>query len=356
MRNGWAIAVFLVGCGRLGFDGQPEPGANMILGVDINSPLAPAQCESANGLATTTSTAIDLAVATTPTGASVFWAPTAGGTLRGIDVGLDRQASAVTMVIAGTYSETTAAYLDGRLVVGGLSGSRLVANDVPQPIAVGTELGNFGGDHVAKTAVVHVGTDRVMATSCTDMRFNSFDPTTWSGTEGTYTYNTPQTSHVAISTVGSRALSIIATASECRYFVGTNRSTSTTRTSPVLCPEGRLASDDLDQIAMVFEGGGSVQLVIDGIDTVTAANAMPIAMGSAPRVMRFDNRYWVTYLDDTNHIVIGFIDDQGMLLTRTLADVTTAKGYELTMFDGAPWVFAVDANTSTVVGHGLCAQ
>jgi len=356
MRISSTLLLLVAGCGRLGFDGI-EPGDNMMNGVDPMSALAPAQCEATGSLGTPSSPDVDLAVATTPTGASLFWVAIAGGSLRGVDLGTDRIATPITTIVTGSFTESSAAYLDGHLLATGLTGSRSLVQDVPQPIAAGVEIGNFGGDHVAKSNLVHAGPDRVLATSCSDVQYHSFDAS-WAGMESTYSYSSPQTDHVDITQVGARALTVISTGTQCDYFVATNRSTSTTRSSQISCEGARMASDGVDQIAMLVEtSGGDVALVIDATDTVSAANALPIAVGSAPRVLRFDNRYWVTYVDPTGHIVIGFLDDTGMLLTRTLTDATTTpRGYELAMFDGSPWVFAVDPGTSALYGRRLCAQ
>lgn len=330
----------------------------MMNGVDTTSPLAPAQCEATGPLATAAAANVDLAVATTPTGASLFWVPLASGNLQGIDVASDRTASAVTTIATGTFTESSAAYLDGRLLATGLTSSRSLVHDVPQPIAVGTQIGNFAGDHVAKRSLVHVGPDRVVATSCSDVQYHTFDAT-WTGIEGTYNHASPQTDHVDITDVGARALTVVSTGTNtmCEYYVGTDKATNASRTSSTPCEAARLASDGADQIAMVIQDSGYVLLVIDATDTVNAQNAMTVASGSAPRVLRFDNRFWVTYLDPAGHIVIGFLDDTNTLLTRTLDDTTaTAKGYELAMFDGSPWVFAVDAGTADIYGRRLCAQ
>lgn len=353
MRHGWVL-LLVAGCGRLGFD--DEPGDNMMNGVDPMSALAPAQCEAAGPFATVPSANIDLAVATTPTGASLFWVPLGGGNLSGIDLAVDRTAGPITTIATGTFTESSAAYLDGHLLATGLSSSRSLVHDVPQPLAAGTQIGNFGGDHVAKRSLVHVGPDRVVATSCTDMQYHAFDAS-WTGQQGTYNYNSPQTDHVDITDVGARALTVVSTGTQCEYFVGTNKSTNTTRTSTTPCEAARLASDGADQIAMLVADTGYINMVIDATDTVNAQNAMTIGAGSGPRVLRYDNRFWISYVDTSGHIVIGFLDDTNTLVTRTLTDTaTTAKGYELAMFDGSPWVFAVDSGTSNVTGRRLCAQ
>ena len=322
MRHGWVL-LLVAGCGRLGFEGVP--GDNMMNGVNPTSPLAPAQCEAIGPLTTAASANVDLAFATTPTGGSLFWAPLAGRHLSAVAVSFDRTTGPITTIATGSFTESSAAYLDGHLLATGLSSSRSLVHDVPQPLAAGTEIGNFAGDHVAKRSLVHVGPDRVVATSCTDMQYHAFDAT-WTGQAGTYNFSSPQTDHVDITDVGTRALTVVSTGTTCEYFVGTNKSTNTQRTSPVPCEAARLASDGADQIAMVVADTGYINLVIDATDTVNAQNAMTIGAGSGPRVIRYDNRYWVTYVDTTGHIVIGFVDDTNTLLTRTLDATTTAKG------------------------------
>jgi hypothetical protein len=358
MRRSSSVLILVlplaVGCGRLGF-GELEPGTNETGGVDENSPLAPSQCEAVDAFATLASGDMNVAAAATPTGASLFFVPSAGGDLSGIDVALDRQAGPVTLVRAGSFTESAAAYLDGRLVATARTGSRSLVHDVPMPIGAGTEIGNFGGDHMTKNALVHAGPDRVLATSCSAISLHAFDAG-WSGTESTYYRDANPSDHLDIVQLGARAFTAMSTQAGCQYETATDRATSTARISSVNCLEARMATDDVDQVAMAFSNTGDIELVIDRSDTVSAANALPIGVGSAPRVLRHDGRYWISYLDQANHVVIGYVD-QGIVLTRTLADATTTAGaYELAIYDGAPWIFAVDPGTAKLYGRGLCAR
>lgn len=350
--------VSLAGCGRLGFDGfgdgdDPEPGTNQTVGVDDGSARAPFECEAVT-FATANTSDVDLAVATTPTGASVFWVPSATGSLRGFDIAAaDRSASPITVVRSGPYDQTSVAFVDGRLIATARNGVRAIVHDVPQPIAAGTEIANLWGDNTAKTAIVHAGPDRVMAASCSEFSLHAFDQA-WSGSEDTLTRSNPDSSnHVDVTQLGARMFTAVSMDNACTYTVATDRSTGTTRSSVMPCAHARLAATT-DEVAMAFETATTVDLVIDDASTVTAANAMPIALGSSPRVLRHDGRYWLSYLDEAGGLVVGYVED-GVVLTRQLGNATAAHdAYELAVLDGSPWIIGVDPTTSNVYGRRLC--
>lgn len=349
-----ACLVLLVGCGRLGFDGQ-DPGTNLTDGVDTASPRAPDECEAVGAFATAFSDA-DLSVAKTPTGATVFWASASGSDLYGIDIALDRSASPVTVVRSGLFQETAAAYVDGRLIVTGRSDVRGLVHAVPSPIGVGTELANFGVSTFSKTALVGAGPDRIMATSCGQVGYNAFDAS-WAGVEGTYARTSPGSSdHIEIVPMGARALTAVSLDTGCQFEVATDRATSETRISATRCESSRLATDGANEAAMVLENSGGVEIVVDAADTLSAEHALPIGLGSSPRVLRTGGRYWLSFLDPTGNVVVGYVDNGTVLLRPLVNAPATAAGYELAVFDGAPWIIGVDPGSAAVYGRRLCAR
>jgi hypothetical protein len=80
---------------------------------------------------------------------------------------------------------------------------------------------------------------------------------------------------------------------------------------------------------------------------------LPLALGSAPRVLTHEGRFWLSYLDEAGRVVVGFVSGDEVL-TRTLDVSATAGGYELATYDGAPWIFGVDPSTSGVYARRLC--
>jgi hypothetical protein len=351
----FCLVPLLAGCGRLGFDGfgdEPEPGDNMTVGVDDSSLRAPFACETIASFATLADADVDLAVATTPTGASLFWVPATGGNLDGLALATSRQATAVTRVSSAPYDQSSAAFIDGRLVVTGRNGIRAVVHDVPMPIGPGVEIANLMGDHTAKTAVVKAGTDRVMASSCSEIALHSFNAA-WVSTENTYTKALSTSDHVEIAQLGTSALTTVSIDNGCDFELATSKTSSTTRLSPAFCKQARLATAGT-QVAMVFETPTTVDLVIDEATTVSPANAMPLALGSSPRVLEHGGRYWISYLDENANLVVGTVEN-GIVLTRRLAGTSALHdGFELAIYDGAPWVFAVDPATANLSGRKLC--
>ncbi len=353
------LALGVTGCGRLGF-GEDDPsstdegGGNMTVGVVDATARAPAVCERLNNLATVGAN-VDLALATTPTGLSAFWVPTAGGSLSGVDIGTNRAASLVSIVKVGAFTASSAAYLDGQLVAGGISTSRALVHSVPQPLAGGTEIGNFDGEFVGKTTLTHSNGDRVTATSCSSgLTVNAFD-NAWNGSPATFTVNTSQSVSIDLTPIGAQSLAVWSTASTCHYETVTSKTTGTARqTASKACQLARLTSNGTE-VAMVFEEGTKTGLVIDDATTLSAVNAVYANGARSPRVLWDGAHYWVSYLDATDHVVIGYVDEYGMTLTTQLPDkAPTDKAYELGMLDGQPWLFAVGQTDSQLTAARLC--
>lgn len=350
------LSLSLVGCGRLGFGGLDgvveEPGSNDTVGVEDSSTRAPYACESVASFATTNTADVDLSIATTPSGASVFWVPTTGGSLRGFDVAADRSASNIVVVRSGPYDRSAAAYIDGHLIATVRTSTRAVIHDVPMPLAAGVEIGNFWGDNIPKLALLHAGGDRVMAASCSEIALHAFD-SAWQGTENSYVRSASTSNHLDTTPIDDTAFTVVSTDMGCVYETATDRATSVRRTSPLACEQARVGGE-AGRVAMAFVEDGTVAVVVDDATTVTAANAFPVAAGSSPRVLQHGGRTWMTYLDENGKIVVGYLD-AGMLLTRTLGNTTTMPlAYELAVYDGQPWVFGVDPTSMNVFGHRLC--
>jgi hypothetical protein len=357
----WVVLVLAVsGCGRLGFgegsaDDADEGGGNLMTGVVDESARAPAICERIANIATASEADVDLALATTPTGITAVWSAIAGGPMFGVDVSATRAAGTAVQIRAGTFTATSAAYLDGRLVTAGVSGTRTLIHDVPQPLAAAAEIANIDGMFVGKTTLAHSGGDRVVATSCSSgLTMSAFD-FQWNGSEGTLSVSTNATQNIDMAPMGSTAFAVWSTATSCHYEIVTSKSTGSTRqTMSRPCLDARVASNGSD-VAIVFEDGTRAGLVIDDTATVSVNNAVFADGARSPRVVWDGARYWVSYLDDTDRIVVGFIDDDGALVRAALAEPLPAdKAYELGMFDGAVWLFEVASSSRTLSASRLC--
>ena len=73
----------------------------------------------------------------------------------------------------------------------------------------------------------------------------------------------------------------------------------------------------------------------------------------APRVVFDGSRYWVSYLNDHNDVIVGYIDGNNHLVSTSLNGPQPANdAYEMTMIDHNPWVFTLDANGYEA--HKMC--
>ena len=354
------LAVGLMGCGRVGFgEGDPagddgSDGGNITNGIVDATSLAPTVCERLPNLGVASSANVDLSIATTPVGIAAIWVPVSGGDLMGMGLWTTRVAGPVTTVKIGAFTASSAAYIDDKLIAAGVSTSRALIYTVPQPLGLGTEIGNFDGEFVGKTTLAHSGSDRVTATSCSSgLTMNAFD-SAWNGSAGTLSVTTAQTQNIDLTPIATQSFAVWSTSSSCHYETITSKTTGSTRQSmSKACLAARLTSRGTE-VGMVFEDGSGSGLVIDEAATISVANAIAIAGASSPRVLWDGTRYWVTYLQ-ADHFVIGYVDGTGMLQTTQLPDaVTYPKAYELGMLDGQPWLFTVGSQDKTLSAARLC--
>ena len=316
----------------------------------------PAICERRTNLAQLGMSDVDLSLATTPSGLTAVWSPIVGGELFGVDVAASSHTSGpLVRIRSGTFTATSAAYIDGQLVTAGVTGSRTLIQQVPQPLAAAPEIGNFDGMFVGKTTLAHSGGDRVIATSCSSgLTMSAFD-TLWNGSEGTFYVSTNATQSIDMTPMGTKAFAVWSTASSCHYETITSKTTGTMRqTNSKPCLDARVASNGFD-VAIAFDDGSNAGLVIDDPATVSVVNAVLEPGARSPRVVWDGARYWISYLDATNHVIVGYLDAQGSLYRGALSDAAPKdKAYELGMFDGAVWLFDVDPTTQQLNASRLC--
>jgi hypothetical protein len=354
------LALALAGCGRLGFgesgdESDDGGGGNLVTGVVDENARAPAICERIADIATTATADVDLAVATTPSGATVVWSAVAGSQMFGVDIAASRQLGTPGIVRDGSFTATSATYIDGKLVTAGVNSTRTLIHEVPQPLATAVEIANIDGMFVGKTTLAHSGGDRVIATSCSSgLTMSAFD-FQWNSSEGTLSVSTNATQNIDQAPMGGTAFAVWSTAASCHYEIVTSRTTGTTRqTMSRSCDAARVASSGFD-VAIVFQESGRAGLVIDDAGTVSVTNAAFVTGARSPRVLWDGARYWASYLDATDRIVVGYVDAGGSLVRAQLPDAAPAsKAYELGMLDGQVWVFGVEPTTRSLSASRLC--
>ncbi len=351
------LAVILIltsGCGRLGFDGlgAGDPGGNdqVVVPPHSEARVHPAVCAT-NTLTVNTSDP-DIALAGTPTGATVFWVPKAGGDLSGLtlDLGL-QQVVAPRPIRNGTFTAVGANYIDDTLIATAVSSSRALVHIVPQDLASFNEIANVDGSFASEAALIHVAGARLTPTACSGgLNINPY--TGWTSDGTVTTVATSQTTGLDSTPFGNEALSMWSTADGCHLERHTTKSTGVATHRPnETCDAPRLASDGTTAIAMYESSGTMISQMPFGADQFDTV--VPFASGRSPRMVFDGASYWAGYLDPTGALVVGYFDGAGGFSSITLGDVTPKHdAFELAWIDNKLW--DVSMTDTSMTAHQIC--
>ncbi len=296
---------------------------------------------------------VDLAVAPTATGAAIFTTARSGGPLRGFTIDGSGQ---LTGKETGTivrddqaFTAVSAGAVDGRLVTAavGEQGAAidLVREDLGAFQNLTTSPGTVVGDlPIATSRLGRVATigDEAGLTAI------SFDDS-WT-TSGTRLLSKAQ------------PLSMTAT----RYLTDTMASWSTDTTCHLqrmaagvtsqrnfACIGARIAASGPDREGyLVYEDGDRVmisQLRVGGESEIANQREL-VPNARSPRIVYDGARYWVSYIDVHDDVIVGYLEADGSLASMALNGTQPqSEAYELAIVNNGLWVFAVD-------GGGVGAQ
>jgi hypothetical protein len=354
-----ATLLLLVGaCGRLGFDSAPPPGEGSPPIVVTTEPsLAPTVCAASTlGTVVLPAPPVDVTVTATPTGAVLLWTPQGGG-LYGLEV--DAAGSVVgnpggTQIRSDPWIHSIAStYVDDVLIVAAQDDINCISVDL-----FATGLGSFQEiDHMAqvhapKVPIVKSAGVRVVAASFDDqllggggVSFTPFD-TNWNPQSPSSLYTTAPVTAIATTGSDTTAVAAWSTATTCQLTTLTNGSPGSASLDLVPCASPRLAASK-DDLVFAFESFAGVRAVRGVGGELGAAGAPVIAPGSSPRVVFDGAHYWLSYVDASWSLVVGYLDTDGRLHTTDLGSVPASQAYELVVVDGAPWVYAAEGGTFT---------
>jgi len=353
---GRSILVLTIGtslvtaCGHLAFDDRsplPEAGSN--------SQATPQACfTAAVPQATFPDLDVDLAVAATPDGVAVIWAPRSVGDLWGLT--LDHQwqvATSPQLVKSGSWTGTGAAYLDNALAIaevedGGNVKTDVVSNDLSTIVL--SEFGCPSATTVAKQAVVHAGSDTVVTTGWDNgMTVTGYDAS-WCETNATTVSSAAPTAVTATSGLGTSD-AYVAWSLPGGCFVQDVQNAATmgmTASYTTSCDAPQLAATPTG-LALAFQDSAGVELSVGPFGAVGPSNVTStLAAGaSSPRLAYDGTRLWFSYLDATGHAVVGQLSDGLDPLSTQVTSTPAASAFALATIDGNVWLFTADTTGMT---------
>jgi hypothetical protein len=303
---------------------------------------------------------VKLAVSGTPQGTAVFAVPRFGGKVMGLT--FDRRGNVVGRpegheVLVGEYNAVSASFIDERLITSAITNSGEISYDMhsfnlDQHVQIGTAF----GDLIADQAMLPTAEGRVTAyrvgESINALPFGM-------------DWRQSQESSVAVAkpdTLGAARMVNDAVVVWSGYDTCTVQrlggvGADGVETRNFGCTNARVALHEkfLDG-QIVFERDGQIMRVPVSVDA-SVRTGEPVLLaneGYAPRIVRDETRYWVSYLDTRGFPVVGFLDENLQLQTIALDGLRPMdEAMELTVVDGQVWMYTVDR--FGLIGAHVCA-
>ncbi len=289
--------------------------------------------------------ASDVAVVPMTHGAAVFAVPKTGGDLRGFLVdgrGLIMGDPAGTKIISGTFTGVSATVTDGRLIVGLVDGNNVAVNVVRDDLGDFRALASVAGSFIGDATVMHARGERITATGgATGMVLSTFD-SQWASL-GSQVLARSVPTGMTTTAYGNDAMVAWTTTTSCNL----QRVASNIHSEQSFpCTNARLAVDYGTRSGqLVYEDGADILLSnIRASSHNEIANQLFLAPGAkAPRITFDGTRYWVSYTNLRNDVVVGYLDEKNNLVSTAIEGMRPMQdAYELAFVNGAVWVYGLD--------------
>jgi hypothetical protein len=292
-------------------------------------------------------TDVDLSFTETPDGVAMFMVDRTGGELRGFVANQFGELSTKdtgTTIRPEKISAVSAAYLDERLVVASVAdGGNVFVDVVRRDLGQIANLSTAHGTMIADLPIAKVRDERFAMVAdendgITGIRFDD----KWR------TSSTQQLSTKApLSITAARYLddTIVAwsTSSTCHM---TRVAAERTSSRDFACVGARLAVDPAKRAGFMVYATGDDVMISDlriGGESELANTRRLVEKGSAPKIVFDGERFWVSYVNTRNDVVIGYLDKQGSLVSMAVEGTRPkADAYDLSIIDGEVWMYAVD--------------
>ena len=366
MGRFYAIVFLLAACGDneqppVTVDNSQQPaGAGGVLqpaAREVPEVCAELQWTS-TGVATTD---VRLSIAARQGDFAILGVPTAGGALDGFAIDAASKTDATITQVSfgtGTFKSVGLSRINDRLVTAAGDGTEVHVALLDNTLANPVELGKAPGIAAMSQAMLLADGTRMVPIAGNDgvsvLSFND----AWQPVSTIQLATTSTPTSYAAAQLGLAMLVGWSTTDSCylgTVYTGNGFAPNSVTTLNEPCASPRLATTLIDGTdAFVFEAPDGVRLMHVSQVKMGGSSQVLRAHATSPRVLFDGQRTWVSYLDERGEIVVGFLtEDSNVIASVAVSGIQPQHdGYDLAMFDGAPWVFALDANGYTA--HRLC--
>lgn len=323
--------------------------------VEVAPRLVPTVCGVNEWTAKVADPRVDLSVASRADGAAIVSVPVNGGSATGVIVDARRRIVNDGTLAMGSFEKLGVSHTANRFVSTGISADTLSMHLLQDDLSSPELVMKVPGTAVAKPAFFNTNADLLMPVGGDDgvtlYRFaDSFEPI------GSLKVATSKrVESMTAAQLGFATFAAWSTASECYMMQMAGFAPGPMSYQATACPNPRLAvNESTGRGLMLFDSADGVRAMWTQ-DTMMGGDAKVIRDGArAPRVLHDGKNFWVSFLDERGDVIVGVMDASQHLITMSLGGPKPTEGaYELTMVDGFPWVFALEADGYT--GHRLCA-
>lgn len=285
-----------------------------------------------------------------PLGVDVLATPDAGGQMTGfpLDIKLDvvGDPTGTKVPIAATLSAVSATAIGNRLVSAAADVDAVRVHLLDNLLQNPQEIAKLPIGFVAQPAMYTAAGARIVPIAdANGLSLYQFD-NTWQLIGGQQLKATAPAIALTATQLGQATVAVWSTQAECHMMVIGAVMPGVTSSIDVPCDAPRIAADPShDSAALVFQGRGGVSVMSISNTQMVGGAALIRPETTSPRVLFDGERYWISAIDPRGDVVVGFIDGDGQAVTMSLIGPKPApNAYELVMFAGTPWVFALDGS------------
>lgn len=292
---------------------------------------------------------VDMTVVPTATGAAVFTVDRAGGPLRGFAIDgrgeLETKEQGNILRDDFTFTQVSAAYIDERLITAAVTDEGSVAIDMIRPDLGATyNLSTARGTMVADLPIAQAREQRfaTIADANDGIQGIRFDASWQTAGTQTLTAKAP----LSITATRYRDDSMIAWSTDSTCHL-TRVSAEVSSQRNWACLNGRIAMNTPERTGYMIYEEGADKLMISQIrvggESEIANTRLFLEHARSPKIVFDGARYWVSYINDRQDVVVGYLNEQGSLVGMALEGTQPmAEAYELAVIQGAVWVFSID--------------
>jgi hypothetical protein len=297
-------------------------------------------------------TNLSMSVTATDMGSTIFGVPTTAGPIVGYTIDAQgKMSTAGKAVTTASFTHVAATYVGGKYLVAATSDDKTTMMLVSEGLTYTEVLGVLEGGLVAAHPLIPSRRQLFTATAGNDgLQLAQYD----------VQFNQLGTNSLADGAV--RGLDAVAFDADALVAWSTSNScTVQTLAFPKTaigagpCMNPRLAVGIGDRAELAYtrpEGVFVGDLYMSGNNAI--ASVHPIASNAtSPRIVFDGQRYWMSYIDARGGIAVGFLTDEGQLISMALEDTApSADGYDLKLVDGQPVVYS--AGPTGYAAHTMC--